>query len=101
MKKSSVGGDHFTLMHNNRGFHQEVMQLQAMALRHGRSATRAHIGTKLDNPAIDYPKMAQSMGMYAEGPISDPKDLAPAIKRAIDVVKRGEPALIDTVTQPR
>jgi acetolactate synthase-1/2/3 large subunit len=90
-----------TLMHNNRGFHQEVMQLQAMALEHGRSAKRAHIGTKLDNPNIDYAKLAQGMGMYAEGPISDPKELGPAIKRAIDVVKRGEPALIDTITQPR
>jgi len=27
--------------------------------------------------------------------------LGPAIKRAIAVVKRGEPALLDVVTQPR
>jgi len=32
---------------------------------------------------------------------SNPKDLGPAIKRAIDVVKRGEPALVDVLTQPR
>ena len=34
-------------------------------------------------------------------PITNPNDLAPAIKRAIEVVKRGEPYLIDVVTQPR
>ena len=45
--------------------------------------------------------MAQSMGLYAEGPITNPKDLGPAIKRAIAAVKRGEPALVDVVTQPR
>ena len=28
-------------------------------------------------------------------------DLGPAIKRALEVVKRGEPSLIDVVTQPR
>ena len=39
--------------------------------------------------------------MYSEGPISDPKDLGPAIKRSIERVKAGEPALIDVVTQPR
>jgi hypothetical protein len=39
--------------------------------------------------------------MYGDGPISDPKDLAPALRRAIEVVKKGEPALIDVVTQPR
>ena len=32
---------------------------------------------------------------------SNPADLGPAIKRAIEVVKRGEPSLIDVVTQPR
>ena len=35
------------------------------------------------------------MGVYAEGPITDPKDLGPAILRAIAVVKRGEPALVE------
>jgi hypothetical protein len=39
--------------------------------------------------------------MYSAGPIENPADLAPALKKAIDVVKRGEPALVDVVTQPR
>lgn len=90
-----------TLMHNNRSYNAETMQLQAIMLRRGRSATKASIGTELDHPTIDYAKMAQSMGMYAEGPITNPADLGPAIKRAIEVVKRGEPALLDTITQPR
>jgi len=37
----------------------------------------------------------------AEGPIADPKDLGAAIRRGVEAVKRGEPYLIDTVTQPR
>jgi hypothetical protein len=41
------------------------------------------------------------MGVWAEGPIKDPKELGPALKRAVEVVKRGEPALLDTWTQPR
>ena len=45
--------------------------------------------------------MAQTYGMYGEGPISNPNDLGPALKRAIAVVKKGEPALIDVLTQPR
>jgi len=45
--------------------------------------------------------LAQSMGVHAEGPIERPADLAPALKRAIAVVKRGEPALVDVVTQVR
>src|SRR5215469_2712614 len=90
-----------TIMHNNRGYHMEVMFVEQQASLHNRGADRAHIGTKLWDPNIDYAKMAQAYGMHGEGPISDPKDLAPALKRGIEVVKRGEPALIDVVTQPR
>ena len=90
-----------TVMHNNRAYHQEVMQVQIMANRHSRGMDRANIGTTLSDPPIDYAKLAQSMGVYGEGPISDPKDLGPAITRALQVVKRGEPALIDVLTQPR
>ena len=89
------------VMHNNRAYHQEVMHLQRMANRHQRGITNAHIGTTIDNPNIDYAKMAQGMGVYGVGPIEDPKDLGPAIRAALDVVKSGEPALIDVVTQPR
>ena len=65
------------------------------------SAIFAAIGNRLIEPVIDYAKMAESMGMHGEGPISDPKDLGAALKRAIDIVKRGEPALVDVRTQPR
>jgi acetolactate synthase I/II/III large subunit len=90
-----------TLMHDNRAYMAELMQMESIALRRGRGATRASIGTEINHPAIDYAKLARSMGVYAEGPIGDPKDLGPAIKRAIEVVKRGEPALLATLTQPR
>jgi acetolactate synthase I/II/III large subunit len=89
------------IMHNNRAYHQEVMEVQRMANEHQRGITRAGIGTTLVDPTIDYSKLAQSMGVYAQGPISDPKDLAQAIRQAIAVVKRGEPALVDVLTQPR
>ncbi len=89
------------IMHNNRAYHQEVMQVQIMADRHSRGIANCGTGTTITAPNIDFAKLAQSMGMYGEGPISDPKDLGPAIHRALDVVKRGEPALLDVVTQPR
>ena len=90
-----------TIMHNNRAYHQEVMQVQIMADRHSRGVANCGTGTTITAPNIDYAKLAQSMGVWGEGPISDPKDLGPAIRRALDVVKRGEPAMLDVVTQPR
>lgn len=91
------------VMHNNRAYHQEVMHLQRMANRHNRGITAKSVntGTTIENPNINYSQLAMSMGVHGQGPISDPKDLGPAIRRAIEVVQRGEPALVDVVTQPR
>src|SRR5262245_19987542 len=90
-----------TVMHNNRAYHQEVMHVQRVGNWRNRGVDRAHIGTTIDNPFIDYARLAQSMGMLGIGPIEDPKDLAPALKRAIQAVKAGDPVLIDVVTEPR
>ena len=61
----------------------------------------AHIGTTLIDPNVDYATVARGMGIFGEGPVTDPKDLAAAFKRALAVVRRGEPALVDVVTDPR
>ena len=89
------------VMHNNRAYHQEVMHIQRMADRHGRGIDRAGIGTAIDAPNIDFAKMADSMGVWSKGPITDPANLAPALRQALAVVKRGEPALVDVVSQAR
>ena len=89
------------VMNNNRAYHEEVMHLQRMAGRRERGIDRARIGNAIDEPAIDFAKLAQSMGVHAEGPITSPNDLAPAIRRLIATVKSGEPALLDVVMQPR
>ena len=89
-----------TVMHNNRAYHQERMYVQDMAARAERGIDRANIGTAITDPNIDYATMAKAYGMFSVGPIDNPSDLGPAIRRAIEVVKRGEPALVDVVTQP-
>ena len=58
-------------------------------------------GMVITDPDVDFATLAKGFGVYAEGPISDPQDLAPALKRAIAVVKSGRPALIDVITEPR
>jgi thiamine pyrophosphate-dependent acetolactate synthase large subunit-like protein len=94
-----------SVMHNNRGYHQEVMHVQRIANRRNRVAAlgmdRSPIGTSIENPDIDYASLAKSMGYWSAGPIKDPTELGPMIKRAVEVVKSGQPALIDVWTQPR
>ncbi|MGD0026713.1 MAG: thiamine pyrophosphate-dependent enzyme [Xanthobacteraceae bacterium] len=93
------------VMHNNRGYHQEVMHLQRLASFRDRVVNTGKdlgpIGTSIMNPDIEYHKLAESMGWWARGPIVDPGDLGPAIKEAVAVVKTGQPALVNVQTQPR
>jgi thiamine pyrophosphate-dependent acetolactate synthase large subunit-like protein len=89
------------LMHNNRCYHQEIMHIQRMAAIHDRPQHTARIGTEITNPDIDFAKLAQGMGVWAEGPISDPAKIGPALRRALAEVKNGRPALVDVVCQGR
>jgi acetolactate synthase-1/2/3 large subunit len=89
------------IVQNNRAYHQEYMYLVAMAARHGRNVERMDIGTTIKDPNIDYATVARGLGAHGEGPITDPKDLAPAISRAIAAVKAGGPAVVDVVSDPR
>jgi acetolactate synthase-1/2/3 large subunit len=90
-----------SVLHNNRAYHMELMHVQRMCNARNRGVDRGMIGSEITAPNVDYAQLARSMGIFAEGPITNPNDLGPALRRAIAVVKRGEPALVDVVTQVR
>ena len=90
-----------TIMANNRAYHAEVMFLQKQCAARNRGVDRAHIGTTITDPNINYGQMAQAYGIYGEGPIEHPNDLVPALRRGLERVRAGEPAVIDVLTQPR
>jgi acetolactate synthase-1/2/3 large subunit len=93
------------VMHNNRGYHQEVMHVQRLSNFRNRPANygadMGPVGTRIENPDIEYHKLAESMGWWARGPIKDPAQLGPALKEAVKVVQSGQPALLNVWTQPR
>jgi thiamine pyrophosphate-dependent acetolactate synthase large subunit-like protein len=94
-----------SVMHNNRGYHQELMHVHRLSSFRNRVANlggdMGPVGTSIMNPDIEYHKLAESMGWWAKGPIKDPADLGPALKEAVAVVKSGQPALLNVWTQPR
>jgi thiamine pyrophosphate-dependent acetolactate synthase large subunit-like protein len=89
------------IMHNNRAYHEERMYIALLGAKYDRSPEKSDIGTALKGPNIDYASVAKGFGLYSEGPLENPNELGPAIKRAIERVKKGEPVLLDVVTQPR
>jgi thiamine pyrophosphate-dependent acetolactate synthase large subunit-like protein len=93
------------VMHNNRGYHQEVMHVQRLSNFRNRVANlggdMGPVGTSIERPDIEYHKLAESMGWWAKGPIKDPAQLGPALREAVKVVQSGQPALLNVWTQPR
>ena len=97
-----------SVVHNNQGYHQEVMHLQRMSNRRNRVANLGTeikdlgpVGTRIENPDIDYSKIASGMGWWTSGPVTDPNALGGVLKKAVEVVKSGQPAMVDVISQPR
>jgi acetolactate synthase-1/2/3 large subunit len=89
------------VMFNNRAYYNDWNHQLVLARTRGTDPTRAHIGMDLYDPDPDFAGLAKSMGWYAEGPFETGDDLKPALRRAIEQVKQGRPALIDAVCDRR
>jgi acetolactate synthase-1/2/3 large subunit len=89
------------VMYNNRAYYNDWEHQIRVAHHRGTPVERAYIAQDISGPDPDFATMAKSMGWYAEGPIENPADIAPALRRAIAQVKAGKPALVDTVLRAR
>lgn len=89
------------VMYNNRAYYNDWEHQKHMAHARGTAEDRAYIGMDLDGPEPDFAQAAKSMGWWSEGPIEDPADINGALLRAIEQVKAGQPALVDTICQHR
>jgi len=91
-----------TVMYNNRSYYNsEEHQIEVAKFR-DRATGNAGIGTRIENPPVNFARMAETFGIYGEGPVERPQDLRPALQRALKVVKEKRlPALVDVLTEAR
>ena len=90
------------VMFNNRSYYNSEEHAIEVARVRERPVANAGIGTRLDDPPVDFAKLAQTYSLYGEGPIETPEAIRPALERALRVVKdEGRLALVDIVMQPR
>lgn len=89
------------MFHNRTYYNSEEHALEVARFRE-RPVENAGIGTRLDDPAVNFAQLAQSCGLYGEGPIETLEAIRPALLRALQVVKEeGRLALVDIVMQAR
>ena len=90
------------IMFNNRSYYNSEQHCQEVAKDRGRSEDNRIIGNRIEQPPVDFARLAQSFGVYGEGPVEKPDDIIPAVERAMKVVaEKKMPALVDIVTQVR
>ena len=89
------------VMFNNRAYYNDWEHQIHVAEMRETPVERAYIGQDIAGPEPDFATLAKSCGWYAEGPITDPAEIAGALRRAIAKVKAGQPALVDTILRPR
>ena len=72
-----------------------------MAKTRERPVKNKVIGTRIEDPPVDYASLARSFGLHGVGPIENPNDLGTVLEEAIRVVKdKKQLVLVDIVTQP-
>jgi acetolactate synthase I/II/III large subunit len=89
------------MVFNNRSYYNDEEHQERMAVRRERPVDNKGIGVDLKDPAPDLAAMARALSVEGFGPITEPDQLGPTLDRAIEIVRSGQPAVIDVVTQPR
>ncbi len=91
-----------TVMFNNRDLYNSDAHAYNVAPERGRPVETRGTGIFMDDPPVDFAKLAECQGVFGIGPIEDPEKLAPALRQAMKVVKEERlPALVDVVCQLR
>jgi acetolactate synthase I/II/III large subunit len=90
------------VMFNNRAYYNDWEHQERIAGVRNRAIENAHVGMDIDAPAPDFAATARAFGWHAEGPLTAPDDVGPAVRRAARrVMDQGQPALVDVVCAPK
>ncbi len=90
------------IMNNNHSYYNSEAHQHAIAMTRGRPVENKGIGTRIEDPYVDYANLARSFGLHGVGPIEKPEDLGPALAEAVKIVKdKKQLVLVDVVTQPQ
>jgi acetolactate synthase-1/2/3 large subunit len=89
------------IINNNLSWYNDEEHQGEVAKMRGRPPENAWIGTTTRDPEVNFSDLARGYGCWSEGPVEDPDDLAPALKRAVKEVEAGRVAVLDVRCKPR
>ncbi len=88
------------VMHNNRSYGNSEGHAATIARHRGRPVERRVVGTRVEDPSVDFAAVARGFGVAAFGPVTGPRALRDVLAQAVDIVAAGAPCLVDVFVPP-
>ena len=88
------------VINNNRSYFNDELHQETVAKRRDRVLGNRWIGQRISDPDVDLAKFAEAQGAVGIGPITNPADLGPAMKRGAEILAAGGVCLIDVHVTP-
>ena len=85
---------------NNGSYFNDELHQERVALARGRPVQNRWIGQRLDEPPVDIPGLARSLGAQAPETVRDAGALANALAKAVDAVAAGGLLVLDVAVDP-
>jgi len=89
------------IINNNRSYYNDEDHQDRIARIRERPPENKWVGMRMENPEIDFGAVARDFGVGGEGPVKNPDDLGPTLRRAVEEVKQGQLVVVDVRTENR
>jgi acetolactate synthase-1/2/3 large subunit len=88
------------IINNNTSWWNDEQHQGEVAEMRGRPTENQWIATTTRDPEVDLAAIARSYGAWAEGPVEDPDELGPALRRAVKEVEANQVVVLNVRTTP-
>jgi thiamine pyrophosphate-dependent acetolactate synthase large subunit-like protein len=88
------------LINNNRSYFNDELHQDNVARTRGREVKNRWIGLRMEDPVPNIAKLAEAQGAVGIGPVTSAEDAVTALKRGVDVLKKGGVCVIDFHVDP-
>jgi thiamine pyrophosphate-dependent acetolactate synthase large subunit-like protein len=88
------------LINNNRSYFNDELHQENVAKTRGREVKNRWIGLRMEDPVPNIAKLADAQGAVGIGPVTSAADAVTALKKGVDVLKKGGVCVIDFHVDP-
>jgi thiamine pyrophosphate-dependent acetolactate synthase large subunit-like protein len=88
------------MINNNRSYFNDELHQENVAKTRGREVKNRWIGLRMEDPVPNIAKLAEAQGAVGIGPVTKAADVAGALQKGVDVLKKGGVCVIDFHVDP-